>query len=44
VTQTANDRARRLAGRLGFEEAGAFEEHGAQQALAVASLASFRAS
>jgi RimJ/RimL family protein N-acetyltransferase len=42
VTQTANDRARRLAARLGFQEVGAFKEHDAQQALAVASLGSFR--
>jgi RimJ/RimL family protein N-acetyltransferase len=44
VTQTANQRARRLAGRLSFQEIGTFEEHGAQQTLAVASLGSFRAS
>lgn len=30
-TQAANDRARRLAARLGFTEAGRFEEHGAEQ-------------
>lgn len=43
VTQTANKRARRLAGRLSFHEVGTFEEYGAQQTLAVASLGSFRA-
>jgi RimJ/RimL family protein N-acetyltransferase len=42
VTQTANRRARRLAGRLGFQEVGVFEEYGAQQTLIVASLSSFR--
>jgi RimJ/RimL family protein N-acetyltransferase len=42
VTQTANHRARKLAGRLGFQEVGVFEEHDAQQTLAVASLGSFR--
>ncbi len=30
-TRTANDRAVRLAGRLGFTEAGRFEEYGAEQ-------------
>ena len=44
VTQTVNDRSRRLAGRLGFQEVSIFEEFGAQQTLAVASLSSFRAS
>lgn len=44
VTQAANQRARRLAGRLSFQETGTFEEYGAQQTLAVASLGSFRAS
>lgn len=44
VTQTANHRARRLAGRLGFQELSVFDEFGAQQTLAVASLGSFRAS
>lgn len=44
VTQTANQRARRLAGRLGFREVGVFEEFDAQQTLAVASLGSFLAS
>jgi hypothetical protein len=33
-----------LAGRLGFQEVDVFEEHGAKQALAVASLGSFLAS
>jgi RimJ/RimL family protein N-acetyltransferase len=42
VTQTANHRARRLAGRLGFREVATFEEHDAQQTLAVAALGSFR--
>jgi RimJ/RimL family protein N-acetyltransferase len=42
VTQTANHRARRLAGRLGFQEISVFEEFDAQQTLAVASLGSFR--
>jgi RimJ/RimL family protein N-acetyltransferase len=42
VTQSANDRSRRLAGRLGFQEIGQFEEFGARQVLAVASLGSFR--
>ena len=41
VTQTANRRARRLAERLGFLETDVFEEHNAQQALAVTSLGSF---
>ncbi len=44
VTQTANHRARQLANRLGFQEVGAFEEYGAQQTLAVASLGAFWAS
>jgi RimJ/RimL family protein N-acetyltransferase len=44
VTQTANHRSRRLAGRLGFREVGVFEEYGAQQTMAVASLGSFRTS
>ena len=44
VTQTANDRSRRLAGRLGFQEVSVFEEFGAQQTLALAALSSFRAS
>lgn len=39
VTQAANDRARRLAGRLGFQEVDQFEEFDAKQVLAVASLA-----
>lgn len=41
VTHSANDRARRLAGRLGFREVGAFEEYDAQQTLTVAPLGSF---
>jgi RimJ/RimL family protein N-acetyltransferase len=44
VTQTANHRSRKLAGRLGFQELSVFEEFDAQQTLAVASLDSFRAS
>jgi RimJ/RimL family protein N-acetyltransferase len=44
VTQTANHRSRRLAGRLGFLEVSVFEEFDAQQTLAVAPLSSFRAS
>jgi RimJ/RimL family protein N-acetyltransferase len=43
VTQSANDRSRGLAGRLGFREVGEFEEFGAAQVLAVAPLESFRA-
>lgn len=43
VTQSANDRARRLAARLGFQEVSQFEEFDAEQVLAVASLGSFRA-
>jgi hypothetical protein len=42
VTQTANHRARRLAAQLGFQEASTFEEHDAQQTLAVAWLGAFR--
>ena len=42
VTQTANHRVRKLASRLGFQEASAFEEYDAQQTLAVASVGSFR--
>jgi RimJ/RimL family protein N-acetyltransferase len=44
VTQAASHRSRRLAGRLGFQEVGVFEEYDAQQILAVASLGSFRTS
>lgn len=44
VTQTANQRSRRLASRLGFQETGVFEEYDAQQTLAVASLGLFLAS
>jgi RimJ/RimL family protein N-acetyltransferase len=44
VTQTANDRSRKLAGRLGFQEIATFEEFGAQQAAAVATLSAFLAS
>lgn len=44
VTQSANNRARKLASRLGFQEVGQFEEFDAEQVLAVASLGSFRAS
>jgi RimJ/RimL family protein N-acetyltransferase len=44
VTQSANDRSRRLADRLGFQEVSQFEEFDAKQILAVASLGSFRAS
>lgn len=44
VTQSGNRRARNLAGRLGFQEVGQFEEFDAQQVLAVAPLGSFRAS
>ncbi|WP_020416695.1 GNAT family N-acetyltransferase [Amycolatopsis sp. ATCC 39116] len=44
VTQAANERARRLADRLGFAETGAFEEHGARQVIAVAALRAFGAS
>lgn len=43
VTQTANDRARKLAGRLGFTEVDTFQAHDAEQTLAAA-LHSFRAS
>ena len=42
VTQTANHRSRKLAGRLGFREVCAFEEFDAQQTLATAPLSSFR--
>ncbi|AXB41709.1 GNAT family N-acetyltransferase [Amycolatopsis albispora] len=42
VTQTANERARKLAARLGFDEVDTFEAHDAEQTLAVASLHSFR--
>ncbi|MBC3989885.1 GNAT family N-acetyltransferase [Streptomyces sp. AC563] len=41
VTQTANERSRRLAARLGFQPAGTFEAHGAEQTLAVAGLHAF---
>ena len=44
VTQTANTRALQLALRLGFTISSTFEEFGAQQALAVADLHSFKAS
>jgi RimJ/RimL family protein N-acetyltransferase len=44
VTQTANHRARKLAGRLGFTEVDTFQAHDAQQTLAVAVLHSFRTS
>lgn len=43
VTQTANQQARELAARLGFQEVAVFEEFDAQQTLAVAPLAAFRA-
>jgi RimJ/RimL family protein N-acetyltransferase len=42
VTQSANDRSRRLAGRLGFQEVSQFGEFDAKQVLAVAPLGSFR--
>lgn len=42
VTQTANHRARKLADRLGFQEVDTFQEHDAEQTLAVAALHSFR--
>ncbi|MGC7098421.1 GNAT family N-acetyltransferase [Amycolatopsis lurida] len=42
VTQAANQAARKLAGRLGFEEVDTFEAHDAAQVLAVAPLGSFR--
>lgn len=42
VTQTANQRARELSGRLGFTEGATFTEHDAEQILAAASLGSFR--
>lgn len=41
VTQTANQRSLKLAGRLGFEIVDTFQEHGASQALCVASLHRF---
>jgi RimJ/RimL family protein N-acetyltransferase len=44
VTQAANDRSRKLARRLGFQEVSQFEEFDARQVLAVALLGSFRAS
>ena len=44
VTQSANDRSRRLARRLGFQEVSQFEEFDAEQVLAVAPLGSFRTS
>jgi RimJ/RimL family protein N-acetyltransferase len=37
-TQVANERSLRLAGRLGFSEAGRFHEHGAWQWLGVREL------
>lgn len=43
VAQVANVRARRLAARLRFLEVDTFEEHGAEQVLAVASLHELRA-
>ena len=43
VTQAANDRSRKLAGRLDFQEMSQFEEFDARQVLAVAPLGSFRA-
>ncbi|MBP2327738.1 RimJ/RimL family protein N-acetyltransferase [Kibdelosporangium banguiense] len=42
TTQTANHRARKLAGRLGFEEVSTFQAYEAEQTLAVTSLHSFR--
>jgi RimJ/RimL family protein N-acetyltransferase len=42
VTQTANVRSLTLAQRLGFVTASTFEEFGAEQTLAVASLHDFR--
>jgi RimJ/RimL family protein N-acetyltransferase len=42
VTQSANVRSLRLAQRLGFLAAATFEEFGAEQTIAVASLHSFR--
>ncbi|MCP2170051.1 GNAT family N-acetyltransferase [Goodfellowiella coeruleoviolacea] len=42
VTQTANSRARALARRLGFTEVDTFQQHDAEQTLAVAALGSFR--
>lgn len=44
VTQFANGRSRKLAGRLSFHEVSQFEEFDARQVLAVAPLGSFRAS
>ncbi|WEV23884.1 GNAT family N-acetyltransferase [Streptomyces sp. 71268] len=41
VTQTANERSRRLATRLGFQPVGTFEAHGAEQTLAVTELHAF---
>lgn len=43
VTQTGNERSRRLANRLGFAEVGTFEQFDAEQTLAVARLHSFQA-
>jgi RimJ/RimL family protein N-acetyltransferase len=43
VAQAANDRSRKLARRLGFQEVSQFEEFDARQVLAVAQLGSFRA-
>ncbi|MFI9629427.1 GNAT family N-acetyltransferase [Streptomyces sp. NPDC052042] len=43
VTQTANERSLKLATRLGFQRMGTFEEHDAEQTLAVAHLHSFKA-
>jgi RimJ/RimL family protein N-acetyltransferase len=43
VTQTANERSLRLAGRLGFQRVGTFEAYDAEQTLAVAALHSFKA-
>ncbi|MER0240705.1 GNAT family N-acetyltransferase [Streptomyces sp. HSW2009] len=42
VTQTINERSRRLATRLGFRPAGTFEQHAAEQTLAMADLHTFR--
>lgn len=43
ITQTANERSRKLAARLGFTEVGTFEAFDAEQTLAVAQLHSFQA-
>ncbi|MFF9347010.1 GNAT family N-acetyltransferase [Streptomyces sp. NPDC014734] len=43
VTRTANERSLGLAARLGFRRLGTFEEHEAEQILAVADLHSFKA-